>query len=166
MTIANTNPRIGTSSNLATGGTYDILMITYPDGFPEGQIEFGFDDTPRKVTGVQKVAQLFTKTLLTAKGSDVIYPNRGTMFPVYTINANVVTNDQVLQSNLVSAVNDAFSQTKASLSTDPDPSSRLAQVQIAGFNTTDESVTMFIQIVTASGISAQVAVPFPQFGLT
>ena len=50
MALANKNPRIGTASNLATGGTYDILMITYPEGFPEGQIGFGFDVTPRKVT--------------------------------------------------------------------------------------------------------------------
>lgn len=166
MAIANTNNRIGTTQNLVSGGTFDILMITYPDGFPEGQINFGFDDTPRKVTGVQKAAQLFTKLLLTTKGSDAVYPNRGTLFPVYIINANIITGDQVLQSNLVSAVNDAASQAKVSLSTDSDPSSRLSKVQIAGFNTSDESVTMFLQITTASGISAQVAIPFPQFGLT
>jgi len=166
MAIANNNPRIGTASNLVTGGTFDILMITYPDGFPEGQIEFGFDVTPRKVTGLQKVAQLFMKMLLTTKGSDVVYPNRGTLFSVYTVNANVITADQVLQSNLVAAVNDASSQAKAALSTDQDPSSRLESVQIAGFSTTDESIMMYLQITTAAGVIAQVAVPFPQFGLT
>jgi len=165
MALANKNPRIGTASNLATGGTYDILMITYPEGFPEGQIGFGFDVTPRKVTGIQKVAQLFMKLLVTTKGTDVIYTNRGTYFSVYTINANVITEDQVLQSNLVAAVNDAASQTKAALSTDQDPASRLEDVKIAGFSTTDESIMMYLQITTSAGIIAQVAVPFPQFGL-
>jgi hypothetical protein len=165
MSISNTNTRIGTSTNLATGGTYDILMIQYPDGFPEGQITFGFGDTPRKITGVQKASQVFTKLLLTTKGSDAVYPSRGTRFSSYTIHANLITSDKVLQSNLVSAVNDAANQAKATLSNDADPSSRIASVKIAGFNTTEESVTMFLQITTASGISAQIAIPFPQFGL-
>jgi hypothetical protein len=165
MAIANTNPRIGTLNNLATGGTYDILMITYPDGFPEGEIRFDFDTTPRKVTGVQKAAQLFVKLLMSTKGSDAVYPNRGTLFSAYTVNANIVANDHVLQSNLVTAVDDAFRQARLALSSDPDPSSRLAQVKIAGFDSKEDAITMYVQVTTASGISAQVAIPFPQLGL-
>jgi hypothetical protein len=165
MAIKNTNPRIGTFANLPSGGTYDLLMITYPDGFPEGQIQFNIDSTPRKITGVQKAAQLFVKILMTTKGSDVVYPNRGTLFSSFTVGANVIVDDPILQSNLASAVSDATSQTRIALSSDPDPSSRLTNVQLAGFNATDDAITMFVQLTTASGVSAQVAIPFPQLGL-
>lgn len=165
MAISNKNSRIGTASNLASGGTYDVLMIIYPDGFPEGQITFGFDTTPRKVTGVQKAAQLFMKLLMTTKGSDAVYPNRGTLFTSYVVNANVITDDQVLQSNLIQAVSDAAAQARSASSTDPDPSSRFSKAQVAGLNVQDDSVTMYVHITTATGVSAQVAIPFPQFGL-
>ena len=141
-------------------------MITYPDGFPEGQLQFNIDSTPRKITGIQKVAQIFLKILFSTKGSDVIYPNRGTMFQTYTINANLISTSQTLQSDLISAVNDAGNQTKVATSTNTDPASRLNSVKIAGFDVTDESIVMYLQMITDAGETAQVAVPFPQTGLS
>lgn len=166
MAIKNTNSRIGTASNLPKGGTYDLLMITYPDGFPEGQIKFGIDDTPRKITGVQKVAQVFLKILLTTKGSDVIYQNRGTNFPSYTINANRLDDDAVLRSEIVSTINDAAAQTKAAMNSSSDPASQLASVQLAGIDVIDEAIILYAQLTTKDGVSAQIAVPFPEVGLT
>lgn len=165
MAIKNTNKRIGTVDNLPSGATYDLLMITYPDGFPEGRIKFDIDTTPRKITGIQKVAQTFMKLLLTTKGSDVIYQNRGTIFPNVALNANRIDSIQILRSDLTSAVNDAAAQTRAAMNSSSDPASQLAQVQIAGLDVGEESVVMYVQIVTAAGVTAQVSVPFPEAGL-
>lgn len=41
------NSRIGTTSNLQTDGTDDLLLIVYADSYPEGQINFDLDSTPR-----------------------------------------------------------------------------------------------------------------------
>lgn len=166
MTIKNTNSRIGTSSNLALGGTNDLLMITYPDGFPEGQIKFGIDSTPRKVTGVQKVAQTFVKLLTTTKGSDVIYPTRGTRFPNVAINANRTGNDQVLRSELTISVLDAEAQTKLAMNVSTDPASQLAKVEIAGMDVGEEFIVLYVQLTTREGVSARVAIPFPEAGLS
>lgn len=165
MAIKNTNSRIGTSTNLPSGATYDLLMITYPDGFPEGQIKFDIDQTPRKITGVQKVAQTFMKLLLTSKGSDVIYPNRGTSFSRYTMNANRTDEIQVLRSELTLAVNDAASQTRIAMNSSKDPASQLAKVQIGGIDVGEESAVLYVQITTGAGVTAQVSVPFPELGL-
>lgn len=166
MTIRNKNSRIGTVNNLAEGGTYDLLMITYPDGFPEGQIKFNIDSTPRKVTGVQKVAQTFMKLLMTTKGSDVIYPNRGTHFPNYAINANRVDEDPILRSEIISSVRDAEAQTKTAMNISSDPSSQLAKAQLAGIDFAEEALILYVQLITKDGVTAQVAVPFPEAGLT
>jgi phage baseplate assembly protein W len=141
-------------------------MITYPDGFPEGQIKFNIDDTPRKITGIQKVAQMLLKILLTTKGSDVIYPNRGTQFPNYAINANQTLDNAVLRSELALAVRDAETQVKAATASSSDPSSQLARVQIAGIDLVSEGLVMYLQMITKAGATAQVAVPFPELTLS
>lgn len=164
MAIKNKSLRIGTATNLPTGAKYDLLMITYPDGFPESQLLFNIDSTPRKVTGIQKVGQTFLKLLFTTKGSDVIYPNRGTEFLNYTVNANIQVDDQLLQSLLIEAVNDAGSQTRAALN-GSDAAGSLASVQIAGFDVGTESIVMYVQIITNAGETAQLSVPFPQLDL-
>ena len=166
MAIANTNTRIGTTSNLPTGANYDLLMITYPDGFPEGQLLFNIDPTPRKVTGVQKVGQLFLKLLMTSKGSDVIYPNRGTDFSSFALNANLTVSDQILHSNLIKAIKDAEAQTRSATSSSTDPASKLVSVVLAGIDTSSESIVLYMQMTTADGVTAQLAVPFPELGLT
>lgn len=167
MAIKNTNNRIGTPTNLETGGTYDILMIMYPNGFPEGGISFGIDTTPRKVTGVQKVAQTFIKLLMTSKGSNVIYPDQGTSFSSLAIGSNILLDDAVLIAELTDTINDASAQTIKSLNTiGTDEASMLSRVDLAGVDVGDDSVTMFVLLTTVAGITANVAIPFPQLDLT
>ena len=166
MSIKNTNRRIGTTRNLEQGGTYDLLMISYPDGFPEGQLKFAIDLTPRKVTGVQKVAQTFLKLLMTTKGSNVIYPQQGTRFPLLAINSNITKDDAVLYSELADSVRDAEAQTKTSLNTsETDLASMLDRVEIANLDVAEDSVTMFLVMQTLDGASANLAVPFPELDL-
>lgn len=166
MAIKNTNPRIGTSSNLETGGTYDLLMIRYPDGFPEGRLAFDIDITPRKVTGIQKVGQTFLKILMTTKGSNVVYPAQGTVFPTLAINSNITQANTALYSELYSAVKDAESQTKRSLNTiGSDKASMLRRVDIIRLDVGDDSIVLYLSLETEDGTSANLAVPFPELDL-
>lgn len=159
--------RIGTASNLQTDGTEDLLLITYADSFPEGQINFDLDNTPRKVTGIQKVAQLFLKFLLTKVGSNLLRQNEGTLFPEYLIQANRTGVDSELYAIILSEVASAASQVKYTLnvSGNKDLSSQLYEIKVLGIDVQKESVTMFIKIITMDGESAQVAIPFPQLDL-
>ena len=162
----NPSTRLGIPVNLPTGAKYDLLLIAFKSGFPEGQITFDLADTPRKITGIQKVAQTFLKILFTTVGSNIVYPTQGTKFPLLTINANVTTNDAIFTASLVTELNSAESQTKYALNTSTsDPASQLQTVKILGLDVAPERVTMYLQLITAAGATAQVAVPFPQLDM-
>lgn len=167
MAIANTSTRIGTSSNLESGGTHDLLMIRYPDGFPEGRLMFDIDMTPRKITGIQKVGQTFLKLLMTSKGSNVIYPAQGTVFPSLALNSNITRENTALYSELYSAVKDAESQTRRSLNTvGSDTASMLKKIDIIRLDTGEDSIVMYLSLETEAGASASLAVPFPEIDLS
>ena len=159
--------RIGTASNLQTGGSYDLLFVKFLGTFPEGQITFGIYDTPMKITGLQKVAQVFMKTLLTSKGSDPFYPSRGTAFSGLTIGANQSVNDAVYVQTISDAIKDAEAQVKAGLNfQNSDLSSCLDKIVLLGLDKLDDSLTLYVSLTTSNGVTASIAVPFPEFGLT
>jgi hypothetical protein len=160
------NLRVGTGTNLQVGGSYDLLLVKFVGSFPEGQISFGLYDVPMKITGLQKVAQLFLKVLMTTKGSDPFYPQRGTYFPSLVIGANLLTNDAKLLSDLNDAIRDGSSQTKQCINVfNSDNSSCLDSVQVLGIDKVPEGVIMYLSIKTLNGEEASISLPFPEFGL-
>lgn len=158
--------RVGTASNLETGGTYDLLLIKVNGTYPEGKITFGFYDIPMKITGLQKVTQIFTKVLLTTKGSDPFYPARGTDFPSLTVNANRLMDNNALLSDIADSIKDCESQVRSILNVNTtDSTSALDSVSILGLDNIDEGIIIYLQIKTLAGELASVALPFPEFGL-
>lgn len=157
--------RLGISTNLATGDKYDLLLVSTPD-YPVGQLKFKFENTPRKIAGIQKVAQTFLRILFTTKGSDLIYVNLGTSFPNLALRSNRSDQDSVFLAEIASAVQDAESQTKMVLnSVGIDPSAQLARVSVLGSTSDKESLSLYLQMVTMAGEQARIAVPFPQLDL-
>ncbi len=160
------NTRLGTSTNLPENATHDILLIGFPDSFPEGRITFELADTPRKITGIQKVAQIFLKILFTSVGSNVLYPRQGTKFPLLTVNANRTSNDHLFMSELSTEVRSAESQTKYALnSATANVADQLENVTIVGMDVATESLVMYLKLTTKAGALAQVAIPFPELDL-
>lgn len=158
--------RIGTSENLPNGSTYDLLVVRTPDGYPEGQVLFEFEETPRKITGIQKVAQTFLRVLFTSKGSDVLRPFFGTLFPVLVLGANKMESDREFEINVSSSIKDAEDQTKKLLNgTGLDPASQLAKITQLGVNSVNDSLSVYIQLTTLAGETASVAIPFPELDL-
>jgi len=141
-------------------------MIRTDGVYPEGKVTFAFHDIPMKITGLQKVVQTFLKILLTAKGSDPFYPQRGSEFPDLVVNANLLTDDATLLSDITSAIRDATIQTRSSLNINTaDLSSTLDNVEVLGLDRIDEGVVIYLKAITLAGEFAAVAVPFPEFGL-
>ncbi len=159
--------RIGVEVNLPNGSTYDLLLVSTPDGFPSSQLEFVLEQTPRKITGIQKVAQFFLRTLFTQKGSDVIHSNFGTKFPELCIGANRASNDATFLADVTTAIKDAEGQTKNLLAgLNIDAASQLDRIIIQGLNTNNiENLEMYLQLVTKAGETASVAIPFPELDL-
>jgi hypothetical protein len=160
------NNRVGTPTNLPEGGTYDILLISFPDGFPNSKLTFDVGDTPRKVNGIQKVAQTFLKALMTSRGSDVIHYNLGTNFQQLVIQANVTQNDTLFMAELSGEIQSAENQSKNILNSyGSDTASQLEKITILGIDSAQESVVMYLSLLTKAGASANVAIPFPQLDL-
>lgn len=158
--------RRGTVNNLEPGGTYDLLLIRVEGNFPEGKVTFGLYDVPMKITGLQKVMQVFLKLLLTTRGSDPFYPTRGTFFPTLTINANTLTDDSALLRDISDSVTDAAAQARSALNVNTtDLSSTLDTVEVLGIDRVNEGVLLYLQAKTLAGEFASVAMPFPEFGI-
>lgn len=158
--------RIGTKVNLPTGATYDILVVSTPEGYPKGSVKFKFEGTPRKITGVQKVAQTFFRVLFTTKGSDVVHDTFGTDFHSLTIGSNVQMEDAIFRAALFSCISDAEAQTKSILNdSTSDSASKLQSVVISGYNQEADSVGLYLSMTTYDGNTAMIAVPFPQLDL-
>lgn len=165
-TLFSFNNRIGSTVNLPSGATYDLLLISFPEGFPQSKLIFEIADTPRKVTGIQKVAQMFLKILFTQKGSNVIYPNQGTYFSNYVVNANRTDDDPTLTAELIQELNNAQNQCKYILNTaGSDSASQLNKAELLGIDVTKEQVVIYIRIITNAGAMASVSIPFPQLDL-
>jgi phage baseplate assembly protein W len=158
--------RLGLSSNLESGGTYDLLFMDFSQGYPVGAVDFTLTNTPRKITGIQKVAQTFFQILMSTRGSDVLRPNRGTKFSALALYANRVGTAASIESELVDEVADAEAQVKYILnSSSSDLSSQLNRIQVLAIDVGDESITMILYLITNAGERAQVAVPFPQLDM-
>jgi len=158
--------RIGTDKNLQSGGTYDLLMVKIDGVFPEGQISFGLYDVPMKITGLQKVAQHFLRVLLTGKGSDPFYPNKGTSFPLLNVGSNITESSQEIIADIKESISDAVKQTRAMLNpNNEDKESALDDVQLSGVTATEEGWIIVLYLITLAGEGAEVAVPFPAFGI-
>ncbi len=158
--------RLGINYNLPTGATYDMLLMSFSEGFPVGSVTFEVGDTPRKITGVQKVAQTFLRVLFTSKGSDVINTSMGTNFNSYATMANRIGVTANIQADVMASVSDAETQVKYILNTTgADSSSTLNRVQVLAIVAGKESITMVLYIITGAGERAQVAIPFPQLDM-
>lgn len=160
------NSRLGIATNLPTGATHDLLLIDHVDGYPEGKLEFRLLATPRKITGIQKVAQLFLKVLFTRKGSDVINFGLGTYFGDYTIGANRTKMDKDTYLALTNEVREAEQQCISILNVvGTDVASQLRSVTVLGLDLAKESIVMYLRLLTEAGVGAQISLPFPQLDL-
>jgi phage baseplate assembly protein W len=158
--------RLGIDNNLNSGATYDLLLMDFSEGFPVGAVDFTLTDTPRKITGVQKVAQTFFHILMTTKGSDALRPNKGTNFSALAMYANRIGSASNIEKELVDEVSDAETQVKYILNAmNTDLAGQLNRVQVAAIDVGSDSITMILYLVTNAGERAQVAVPFPQLDM-
>lgn len=165
--MISSNSRVGTVTNLPTGGTYDLLVVKIEGEYPEGKVSFGLYDVPMKITGLQKVAQQFLRVLLTTKGSDPFYPNKGTFMTELMVGSNIVSNDNSILSDITSAVADASNQVRSMLNVNTsDLDSTLDVVEVIGIDRVEEGWFIALSLSTLSGQTAAVSLPFPEFGLS
>jgi len=158
--------RVGNVSNLESGSTYDILLFDFDEGYPVGAVKMGFGKTPKRISGVQKVAQTVVKCLMSRVGSDVVHSGRGTNFAEFANGNSVVDDIQEAKREVSRAVDAAEKQAKGILNI---PSaglaSQLQSVTVTGLQRERDSTSLKLKIVTRAGESAPIALPFTSLGI-
>lgn len=159
--------RVGNTQNLEDGSRYDLLAFSFMEGYPIGGIKLGFGDTPKRISGVQKVSQVFTKTLLTTTGSDVVHGNRGTIFSSFTGAYNLQSTDNgEMKAAINNAIENASDQAKAILNVPTEGlTSQLESATMVGVEVLEDGVSVQIQILTKAGETAPIALPFTSLGI-
>lgn len=159
--------RVGNTRNLASGNKYDLLIFDFPDGYPNGGISLKFGDTPKRISGVEKVVQTFIKILMTVKSSDVIHNRTGTEFPTLTGAYNLSASGSTeIRSVAAGAVTQAETMAKSVLNIPgTDSTGQLLSATILSIDTVGDSLSISIQILTKAGESAPIAVPFTSLGI-
>lgn len=159
--------RIGNTVNLDSTSRYDLLIYDFPEGYPTGLVSLGFGKTPKRISGIEKVSQVFIKTLMTFMGSDVVHSNRGTDFPSFTGSRNLQSTDLAgIKGVITDAIAQAEAQAKSILNVPTEGlTSQLSSVTVVGVTQQDDSTSINVRIVTKAGESAPIALPFTSLGL-
>lgn len=158
--------RVGNTQNLKNQDRYDLLLLSFPDGFPNSQLQFTLGENPRKISGLQKVVQVLVKCLMTGQGSDPIYPKQGTKFTEYTWYSNITQDSVSARAAITSAIKQAGDQAKAILNSYLySAESQLESVEVIDAVQGRESTIVKIRVLTKAGVSAPVALPFNSNGL-
>ncbi len=159
--------RVGNKNNLAAGDTYDVLFFDFQDGYPIGAINLGFGKNPKRISGVQKVSQVFTKCLLTTIGSDVMHDNYGSDFTKYSVGGNSAPSDaNKVKYEIDAAVQSAAAQARGVLNV-PGASleAQLERASVISVGSSREGSDIRIQLMTRGGQNAPIAIPFTSLGL-
>lgn len=168
-----TSTRIIKDYNLPDGGSYDLLILAFPEGYPNSKIGFSLaslasgsttEGVSRRVNGVQKVAQQFISILCTRKGTDALNPNNGTTFPDIIRMGNIQSKGS-MEALVRQDIIDAENQIKAFTSFKRDPGERLASVELTRLDVGLNSISLGLRLITDDGEYASVYVPFPRYDL-
>jgi len=129
----------------------------------------GWTDTPLNnevflVSGPYKMMALYTRVLLTKKGTVIGRPLEGTDFP--DLVGGLIGDPEEFQDQVIIELDDAFLQTqdiqrKASLNYDIESKELLSSYNLKEFSVTDtgESSTIIVELTNAEGFTVQTNVP-------
>ena len=159
--------RVSSTVNLKNNDTYDILLFDFPAGYPNSKLELTFGQTPRRITGVEKVVQTFIKCLLTPKGSDPINPSFGTNFREFFMYSNIGTYDQAeAKSAIAACLKEAEDQAKYILNSPKySKESQLDTVELIAITQGTEDTYIRVRVLTKAGQGAPIALPFNSTGI-
>lgn len=158
--------RVGNTENLKEQDRYDLLLFDFPDGFPNSKLEYTFGKSPRKISGLQKVVQIFVKCLMTGPGSDPIYPSQGTRFSDFVMYSNITQESAAARAAITAAIKAASDQAKAILNSYLySAESQLSDVEVIDAIQGSEMTVVKVRILTKAGVSAPIALPFNSNGL-
>ena len=134
-------------------------------GAPSGKIELSFSDTPKICTGIQKLAQIFTVTLLTKSGSVLADSTFGTeqIGEIGKSNNILETVQQAAQLavfNAYASIRDEQVQIQA-LGTFIPTDEIITNAQVTDLVITKDTVNLQVKLSTVAGANRDYIIPVP-----
>jgi len=93
--------------------TIEVLSNNFTKTIESSKIQFVIGDKTRKVEGILKLVQLFTKWILTSPGSDIFNPSRGGGMQQIVGQVATTRNMQPVFASITQAINQTVSQIRA-----------------------------------------------------
>src|SRR5687767_12181383 len=93
--------------------TIEVLSSRFSKEIPSAKLEFEIGNKTKKVDGVLKLVQLFTKWVLQSPGSDIFNPNRGGGLQQIVGQVATSRDMQPVFASITRAVNTTVSQIRA-----------------------------------------------------
>jgi len=122
-------------------------------------VEFSFGKSSQKVSGAAKLAGIFLKKLLTARGTNPLDLEEGTEFP-NLISSNIIDEEEAILV-VQSAIDQAVEQITADQADKELPDDeRLSSAKLDEFDfVTADRLVVFIDVLTVSGARVKVKTP-------
>ena len=138
--------------------SYDILIFQGVEPVDEQKITLALGNPGAFTTGIQKVAQSFTKIFLTELGSMDHDPTLGTNF-LSALRQGLIRDEVTLQGAFQTAVMDVFNY--ISLNEDPTipDDERLVEANLAKWDLRPGFLSIEVEIVTAAGDTRIYVIP-------
>lgn len=138
--------------------TYDILIFQGVKPTGEQQVTLTLGNPGSFTTGVQKVAQSFTKLFLTEKGSIANDIEAGTAF-LTSLRTGVIVDEVSLQSAFQAAVLDVLNYMSLNESASLPDDERLEAAELVSWDLRPGFLSIQVQITTYAGTSRVYTVP-------
>ena len=139
-----------------SGRKVDLLIHQGVDAVGETQVQLGLGDG-YVCTGVQAVAQMFAKMLLTDVGSRLRDPYFGTHF-MSSLRNNEIADENGLQSSFQAAVADIL-EYLSNVEAPADPDERLVNAELIQWDLRPTKLSMHVKLTTEAGTTREVYLP-------
>lgn len=137
--------------------TYDLLIFQGVEDKGEQEVALSLGNSGFFTTGIQKVAQTFTKMLLTESGTVANDPAAGTDFLIDLRNGSI-RDELTLQASYQAAVIDILNYMSEQEEILPDDET-LEEANLVSWDLRPGFLSIQVEIVTAAGASRTYVVP-------
>lgn len=124
----------------------------------EGELPLKWDGTPKAVSGVELLVNIFTLVFLTEIDSDLARPEAGTELAT-SIDGNIIARGEALRGTIILAMRQAVAIIKADQNTSTPLDEFLVAATLLDLFAGADSISVRIALETSAGITRIIKIP-------
>ena len=135
--------------------TYDLWLF---DSVGEGDLNLSFGSSPRAVTGIEVLVNMFTLLFLTSIGSDLAHPEIGSEIGS-VVNGNIGSSKTIFIDMVYTSVAEVVSTISESQDSSTPADEFLSSVDILDVSISGTYLSVSVELESASGTTRTVIIP-------